>query len=164
MLRSPTGNPIVIYSTAPSSLHLDTAVARRAGRRPALRSARRRAPPAAPLVVRARNADCPRAREAWALPCQPVEPVRGPGPAADEVALAQAARMEATELALAQAVRGIFSLHTLWRDRGDDAVADALGEFANMMWVCVDHYGVDAAMALLRAAVHDFGANPSRAG
>jgi hypothetical protein len=90
-----------------------------------------------------------------------VEPLRGPDPAADEIALAQAARMEAAELTLAQAVRGLFSLQTLWRDRGDDAVADALGEFANMMWVCVDHYGVDAAMDLLRAAVRDFGFSPS---
>jgi hypothetical protein len=71
--------------------------------------------------------------------------------------------MEAAEDTLARAVRGIFSLQTLWRDRGDDAVADALGEFANMMWVCVDHYGVDAAMDLLRAAVRDFGVNPSPA-
>ena len=89
-----------------------------------------------------------------------MEPVRRPA-AANEVALAQAARMEAAEFTLAQAVSALFSLPTLWRDRGDDAVADALGEFANMMWVCVDHYGVDAAMALLRAAVRDFGANPS---
>jgi hypothetical protein len=92
-----------------------------------------------------------------------VEPVRRPDPAVDELALAQAARMEAAELTLAQAVRGIFSLQTLWRDRGDDAVADALGEFANMMWVCVDHYGVDAAMALLRAAVHDLAVHRSPA-
>ena len=92
-----------------------------------------------------------------------MEPVRGPDPAADEVALARAARMEAAELTLAQAVRGMFTLPSLWRDRGDDAVADALGEFANMMWVCVDHYGVDAAMALLRAAVHDLGLHRSPA-
>jgi hypothetical protein len=85
-----------------------------------------------------------------------VEPVRRPEPATDEAALAQAARMDAAEYTLAQAVRGLFSLPTLWRDRGDDAVADALGEFANMMWVCVDLYGVDAAMDLLRAAVRDF--------
>jgi hypothetical protein len=84
-----------------------------------------------------------------------VESVHRPDPVVDEVVRAQAARMEAAEFALAQAVRGLFSLSTLWRDQGDDAVADALGEFANMMWVCVDHYGVDAAMALLRAAVRD---------
>jgi hypothetical protein len=59
----------------------------------------------------------------------------------------------ASEQALARAVQGIFALPSLRYAYGDDAVADALGEFANIMWVSVDLHGVDATMALLRAAV-----------
>jgi len=59
----------------------------------------------------------------------------------------------ASEAALTDAVKGMFSLSSLRHAYGDDAVADALGEFANVVWVSVDLHGVDATMALLRAAV-----------
>jgi hypothetical protein len=61
--------------------------------------------------------------------------------------------VEASELALARAVQGVFALRSLRHAYGDDAVADALGEFANIVWVSVDLHGVDATMALLREAV-----------
>jgi hypothetical protein len=61
--------------------------------------------------------------------------------------------IEASQLALSRAVQGIFALPSLRYAYGDDAVADALGEFANIMWVSVDLHGVDATMVLLRDAV-----------